>query len=72
MSSARGLSLRFPRFTGIVREDKKVDQASTGEFLAEMWAKQTKGSGGKGADEGDLVDMDFVESEVEEEEEEED
>ena len=41
----RGLSLRFPRFLR-VREDKGVDEASTGEYLAALWRKQeAKGPG---------------------------
>ncbi|KAL9595665.1 MAG: hypothetical protein Q9219_006298 [cf. Caloplaca sp. 3 TL-2023] len=40
----RGLSMRFPRFLK-VREDKGIDEASTSEFLAELWRKQEmKGS----------------------------
>ena len=35
----RGLSMRFPRFLK-VREDKGIDDASTAEFLAELWRKQ--------------------------------
>ncbi|KAI4132453.1 MAG: hypothetical protein LQ338_000673 [Usnochroma carphineum] len=35
----RGLSMRFPRFLK-VREDKGIDEASTSEFLAELWRKQ--------------------------------
>ena len=35
----RGLSMRFPRFLK-VREDKSIDEASTSEFLAELWRKQ--------------------------------
>lgn len=41
----RGLSMRFPRFLK-AREDKSIDEASTAEFLAELWWKQeAKGSG---------------------------
>ncbi len=38
-SEDRGLSLRFPRFLK-KREDKGVEEASTGEFLAGLWRKQ--------------------------------
>jgi DNA ligase-1 len=43
----RGLSMRFPRFLK-VREDKSIDEASTADFLAELWFKQEAkgGSGG--------------------------
>ncbi|KAL8781158.1 MAG: hypothetical protein Q9213_006126 [Squamulea squamosa] len=44
VSEDRGLSMRFPRFLK-VREDKGIDEASTSEFLAELWRKQeAKGS----------------------------
>ncbi|KAI5361356.1 putative DNA ligase, ATP-dependent, nucleic acid-binding protein [Septoria linicola] len=58
----RGLSMRFPRFLK-VREDKGIEEASTSEFLAELWRKQemrgpnTSAKGGeggiKGEEEGD-------------------
>lgn len=35
----RGLSMRFPRFLK-VREDKSIDEASTNEFLANLYRKQ--------------------------------
>ncbi|KAK3349031.1 ATP-dependent DNA ligase [Lasiosphaeria hispida] len=35
----KGLSLRFPRFIK-KREDKGIDEASTNEFLANLWMKQ--------------------------------
>ena len=35
----RGLSMRFPRFLK-TREDKSIDEASTADFLAELWFKQ--------------------------------
>ena len=35
----RGLSMRFPRFVK-VRDDKSIEEASTAEFLAELWFKQ--------------------------------
>jgi DNA ligase-1 len=53
----RGLSMRFPRFLK-VREDKGIEEASTDEFLAELWRKQearaplaAEGQGGKVDDE---------------------
>ncbi|KAL8829467.1 MAG: hypothetical protein Q9170_006155 [Blastenia crenularia] len=39
VAGERGLSMRFPRFLK-VREDKGIDEASTSEFLAELWRKQ--------------------------------
>lgn len=43
----RGLSMRFPRFLK-VREDKGIEEASTSEFLAELWRKQAaKGAPGE-------------------------
>ncbi len=42
----RGLSMRFPRFLK-VREDKSIDEASTAEFLAELWFKQEAKGGGR-------------------------
>ena len=41
----RGLSMRFPRFLK-VRQDKSIDEASTSEFLAGLWAKQEARGGG--------------------------
>ena len=41
VSEERGLSMRFPRFIK-VREDKGVDEASTGKELAAMWEKQNE------------------------------
>ena len=35
----RGLSMRFPRFLN-VREDKSIDEASTSDFLANLYQKQ--------------------------------
>ena len=43
VSEERGLSLRFPRFLR-VREDKGIDEASTCDFLAALWRKQTERS----------------------------
>jgi len=41
VSEERGLSLRFPRFLK-VREDKGIDEASSSDFLAELWRKQSE------------------------------
>ena len=65
----RGLSLRFPRFIR-VREDKSLEDASSTEFLADLWRNQENRGGGrslKGADEDDLVDVDWDSEPVEEE-----
>ncbi|GJE92226.1 ATP-dependent DNA ligase [Phanerochaete sordida] len=65
VSEARGLSLRFPRFIR-VRDDKAVADASTPEFLADMYRAQQGRGGGGGVDDGDLVDAEMAEeSEVE-------
>ena len=37
----KGLSMRFPRFLK-VRDDKSIEEASTNEFLAELYKKQEK------------------------------
>ncbi|KAL7813177.1 ATP-dependent DNA ligase [Trichoderma aethiopicum] len=39
VSDERGLSLRFPRFLK-KRDDKSIEEASTNEFLANLWRKQ--------------------------------
>ncbi|KAL8708045.1 MAG: hypothetical protein Q9220_007041 [cf. Caloplaca sp. 1 TL-2023] len=39
VSEDRGLSMRFPRFLK-VREDKGIEEASTSDFLADLWRKQ--------------------------------
>lgn len=39
LGGERGLSLRFPRFMR-VREDKGIEEASSEEFLADLWFKQ--------------------------------
>jgi DNA ligase 1 len=41
VTEERGLSMRFPRFIKI-RDDKGVDEASTGKELARMWEKQNE------------------------------
>ncbi|KAI0092934.1 hypothetical protein BDY19DRAFT_920969 [Irpex rosettiformis] len=69
ISDKRGLSLRFPRFMK-VRDDKSIGNASTPEFLADMYRSQqayVKKERG-GADEGDLLDVEISESEIEESE----
>ncbi|CAF9923355.1 MAG: hypothetical protein HETSPECPRED_005303 [Heterodermia speciosa] len=49
----RGLSMRFPRFLKI-REDKSIEEASTSDFLAELWRKQeARAKPGDGIEEGD-------------------
>lgn len=40
VSDERGLSLRFPRFLK-VREDKSIDEASTSDYLALLYRKQS-------------------------------
>lgn len=49
VSDERGLSLRFPRFLR-VRDDKTIDEASTSDFLAELWRKQAAKLEAEGAD----------------------
>ena len=44
VSEERGLSMRFPRFIK-VREDKGIEEASTGRELAMMWEKQNQSVG---------------------------
>ena len=57
VSQTRGLSLRFPRFIS-VREDKGIADASTPEFLANMYrTQQAAGKDQTGADDGELVDV---------------
>lgn len=46
----RGLSMRFPRFLK-TREDKSIDEASTADFLAELWFKQEAKGGSAGVKE---------------------
>ncbi|PYH93284.1 ATP-dependent DNA ligase [Aspergillus ellipticus CBS 707.79] len=41
VSDERGLSLRFPRFLK-VREDKSIDEATTSDYLAYLWRKQSE------------------------------
>ena len=67
VSQTRGLSLRFPRFISL-RTDKAISDASTPEFLAQIYrTQQAAGKDQTGADEGELVDVAMDEgSEVEE------
>ncbi|KAL4764416.1 putative DNA ligase I [Aspergillus foveolatus] len=44
VSDERGLSLRFPRFLR-VREDKSIDEASTSDYLALLYRKQSDRAG---------------------------
>ncbi|KAI5806220.1 hypothetical protein EDC01DRAFT_139433 [Geopyxis carbonaria] len=46
VSEERGLSLRFPRFLR-KREDKSIDEASTSQFLADLYFKQIQTGGTK-------------------------
>lgn len=56
VSDEKGLSLRFPRFLK-KREDKSIEEASTGEFLAGLWRKQERKVDG-GRDELECLDPD--------------
>jgi DNA ligase-1 len=47
VSEERGLSLRFPRFLK-VREDKSIEEASTDEFLADLYRTQEARAPGAG------------------------
>ncbi|KII92898.1 hypothetical protein PLICRDRAFT_37700 [Plicaturopsis crispa FD-325 SS-3] len=68
ISASRGLSLRFPRFIQ-VREDKTTDEASTVEFLADIWGRQHGEKRDKGGvDDGELIDVVEVEEQYSEEE----
>jgi len=44
VNDEKGLSMRFPRFIK-VREDKGIDEASTGRELARMWELQNAAAG---------------------------
>jgi DNA ligase 1 len=52
VSEERGLSMRFPRFIKL-REDKGVDEASTGRELARMWELQNAAAPEQAVEEGD-------------------
>ncbi|PCH43768.1 DNA ligase/mRNA capping enzyme [Wolfiporia cocos MD-104 SS10] len=68
-NKTRGLSLRFPRFMK-VREDKNIEDASTPQFLADMYrTQQALGKTETGVDDGELVDVDLSSEHGEEESE---
>lgn len=48
-----GLALRFPKFTGKVRDDKKPEDATTTDELVSMYKKQLKVAGSKVENSGD-------------------
>ena len=48
LEGAGGLALRFPRFTGRIRDDKRATDATTTEELLAMYAKQRRGTAGRG------------------------
>ncbi|KAF2835851.1 ATP-dependent DNA ligase [Patellaria atrata CBS 101060] len=60
VSQERGLSLRFPRFLR-KREDKGIEEASTSDFLAELWRKQEARAPTKGN--ADAAEAEEVEEE---------
>lgn len=47
-----GLALRFPKFTGKIRDDKKPEDATTVEELVSMYRGQLKTAGAKAPDQG--------------------
>lgn len=74
ISENRGLSVRFPRFVR-VREDKRVEDATRSAQLAELWRKRDRNGGSAMAaqrDDGELIEADLEESEIEEEMEDDD
>ncbi|KAF8973123.1 ATP-dependent DNA ligase [Flammula alnicola] len=65
VSSSRGLSLRFPRFIK-PRDDKSTELASTPSFLVGIWkSQQGKGKDDVGNDDGDLLDLELANSDLE-------
>ncbi|KAM0261264.1 hypothetical protein ACHAQJ_002295 [Trichoderma viride] len=56
VSDERGLSLRFPRFLK-KREDKSIDEASTNEFLANLWRKQEAKAAASTSKDDDAAEM---------------
>ncbi|RFU80768.1 dna ligase 1 [Trichoderma arundinaceum] len=65
VSDERGLSLRFPRFLK-KREDKSIDEASTNEFLANLWRKQ-EAKAATSTSKNDEVEMEDVQDGYEDE-----
>jgi DNA ligase-1 len=48
-----------------MRHEKGIEQASTPEFLVNMWTiQQAQGKAKEGNDEGDLIDVDLNDSEA--------
>lgn len=62
VSDERGLSLRFPRFLK-KRDDKSIEEASTNEFLANLWRKQEAKAASTAKDEVEVEDAADVEEE---------
>jgi DNA ligase-1 len=54
VSDVRGLSLRFPRFLK-VREDKSIDEASTSDYLASLYRKQSERTQAEAAVKADRI-----------------
>ncbi|ODH46596.1 hypothetical protein GX48_07291 [Paracoccidioides brasiliensis] len=62
VSDERGLSLRFPRFVR-VREDKGLEEASSSDYLANLWRKQTERLREEGAIANPIAETDHFGSE---------
>jgi DNA ligase-1 len=62
VSDERGLSMRFPRFLK-KREDKSIDEASTNEFLANLWKKQ-EAKAAASTPKTDAAEMEDIQEEV--------
>ncbi|KAJ4862135.1 ATP dependent DNA ligase domain-containing protein [Trichoderma breve] len=65
VSDERGLSLRFPRFLK-KRDDKTIDEASTNEFLANLWRKQEAKAASSTAKNGEAEVEDALDGEQDE------
>ncbi|KAL7905641.1 ATP-dependent DNA ligase [Trichoderma velutinum] len=65
VSDERGLSLRFPRFLK-KREDKGIDEASTNEFLANLWRKQEVKAASSTSKNGDAEMEDVLDADQDE------